>query len=202
MDLPGYPFIDLAGERVLVLGGGDTAMDCVRTAIRQGAESVHCVYRRDQQNMPGSQREVKHAMNEGVVFEFNAQPLGLVHENRKLVGLDIAKTRLVASQDGRARPEVIPGSEQRLPASAVIFAFGYRPSPPGWLEKLGVGTADGGLVETDQRLFGQTTNPRIFAAGDMVRGSDLVVTAIADARQAALSIVEYLEMQQAQLKSA
>jgi glutamate synthase (NADPH/NADH) small chain len=177
-------------------------MDCVRTAIRQGAASVQCVYRRDQQNMPGSQREVKHAMTEGVQFEFNTQPVALIHEDRRLVGLDIVRTRLVPSEDGRARPEVIPGSEQRLPATALIFAFGYRASPPAWLQALGVATDADGLVTTDPRLPGQTANPAIFAAGDMVRGSDLVVTAIADARQAALSIVQYLEMQQPHLKRA
>jgi len=121
---------------------------------------------------------------------------------RRILTENIAKTRLVAAEDGRARPEVIPGSEQRLPATAVIFAFGYRPSPPTWLETLGVGTEEGGLVQTGERLPGQTSNPAIFAAGDMVRGSDLVVTAIADARQAASSIIEYLEMQQPQLKRA
>jgi glutamate synthase (NADPH/NADH) small chain len=202
LDLPAYPHIDLSGERVLVLGGGDTAMDCVRTAIRQGAASVHCVYRRDQQNMPGSQREVKHAMSEGVQFEFNAQPVALVHEDRRLVGLDIVKTRLIPADDGRARPEIIAGSEQRLPATALIFAFGYHPSPPAWLESLGVATDESGLVSIDPRLPGQTSNPAIFAAGDMVRGSDLVVTAIADARQTALSIVRYLEVQQPHLKRA
>jgi glutamate synthase (NADPH/NADH) small chain len=202
LDLPGYPHIDLAGEQVLVLGGGDTAMDCVRTAIRQGAASVHCVYRRDQKNMPGSQREVKHAMSEGVQFEFNTLPLALVHEDRKLVGLDIARTRLVAADDGRARPEMIPGSEERLPATALIFAFGYRPSPPKWLETIGVGTDCTGLVQMEAALPGQTSNPSIFAAGDMVRGSDLVVTAIADARRAAESIIQYLENQQPQLKRA
>ncbi len=202
LDLPAYPHIDLRDEHVLVLGGGDTAMDCVRTAIRQGAASVRCVYRRDQANMPGSQREVKHAMNEGVLFEFNSLPLALVHEDRRLVGLEIARTRLVAAEDGRARPEVIPGSEERLEATALIFAFGYRPSPPAWLEDLGVATVDQGLVETGQALFGQTSNPAIFAAGDMVRGSDLVVTAIADARRAAQSIVAYLQASRAQLKTA
>jgi glutamate synthase (NADPH/NADH) small chain len=202
LDLPGFPHIDLAGEQVLVLGGGDTAMDCVRTAIRQGAASVRCVYRRDQQNMPGSQREVKHAMNEGVQFEFNTLPLALVHESRKLVGLEVARTRLVAAEDGRARPEVIPGSEEFMPGTSLIFAFGYRPSPPEWLAAIGVGTDDSGLVHTESPLPGQTSNPAIFAAGDMVRGSDLVVTAIADARQAAESIVQYLEMQQPQLKRA
>jgi len=202
IDLPGFPHIDLAGEHVLVLGGGDTAMDCVRTAIRQGAASVHCVYRRDQANMPGSQREVKHAMNEGVQFEFNALPQALVHENRKLAGLDIVRTRLVAAADGRARPEVIPGSEARLPATAVIFAFGYRPSPPAWLGELGVDTDEDGRVLARQGLPGQTSSPAVFAAGDMVRGSDLVVTAIADAREAAQGIIQYLEMQQPQLKRA
>ena len=202
IDLPGYPHIDLAGEHVLVLGGGDTAMDCVRTAIRQGAASVQCVYRRDQQNMPGSQREVKHAMSEGVQFEFNTLPLGLIHEGRKLVGLEIARTRLVAAGDGRPPPEQIPGSEEVLPATALIFAFGYRPSPPKWLQGIDVGTDDAGLVRMEAPLPGQTSNPAIFAAGDMVRGSDLVVTAIADARLAAESIIQYLDMQKPQLKRA
>ena len=202
LDLPGYEHIDLKGEHVLVLGGGDTAMDCVRTAIRQGAASVHCVYRRDQQNMPGSQREVNHAKKEGVRFEFNSQPLRLIHENRKLAGLEIAKTRLVAAQGGRATPEVIDGSEQVIPATALIFAFGYRPSPPQWLQGIGVETDEGGLVMMNEQLPGQTSNPAIFAAGDMVRGSDLVVTAIADARDTAQSIISYLEMAQPQLKRA
>jgi glutamate synthase (NADPH/NADH) small chain len=202
LDLPGYEHIDLAGERVLVLGGGDTAMDCVRTAIRQGAESVHCVYRRDQQNMPGSQREVNHAMKEGVQFEFNAQPIRLVHEDRKLTGLEIVRTRLVASKGGRARPEIISGSEQIIPASALIFAFGYQPSPPQWLQAIGVNTDDYGLVSMQEKLPGQTSNPAIFAAGDMVRGSDLVVTAIADARETANSIIQYLEACQPHLKTA
>jgi glutamate synthase (NADPH/NADH) small chain len=202
--LPGYPHISLAGQRVLVLGGGDTAMDCVRTAIRQGAESVHCVYRRDRENMPGSQKEVGHAMTEGVQFEFNTLPQALVHENRQLTGLRIARTRLVpdAGNEGRARPEVIEGSEEVLPADAIIFAFGYRPSPPAWLEDLAVSLDNGGLVHTDEFLPGQTSNPAIFAGGDMVRGSDLVVTAIADAREAAKSIIQHLQVQQPQLKRA
>jgi glutamate synthase (NADPH/NADH) small chain len=202
MNIPGYEHINLAGEHVLVLGGGDTAMDCVRTAIRQGAASVHCVYRRDQKNMPGSQREVQHAMKEGVRFEFNSQPERLIHEDRKLTGLEITKTRLVAAGGGRARPEVIKGSERVIPATALIFAFGYRPSPPRWLQSIGVDTENSGLVTVSERLPGQTSNPAIFAAGDMVRGSDLVVTAIADARQTALSIIQYLELAQPQLKRA
>jgi glutamate synthase (NADPH/NADH) small chain len=202
LDLPGYAHIDLKGEKVLVLGGGDTAMDCVRTAIRQGAETVTCVYRRDQANMPGSPREVKHAMKEGVKFEFNTSPLALQHEGRRLTGLQVIRTRLVESEGGRARPEAIPGSEEILPASALIFAFGYRPSPPAWLQAIGVDTDDWGLVKAADRLPGQTSNPAIFAAGDNVRGSDLVVTAVADARQAALSIIQHLEMSQSRLKTA
>jgi len=203
LNLPDYPHINLSDERVLVLGGGDTAMDCVRTAIRQGAESVHCVYRRDRENMPGSQREVEHAMKEGVQFEFNTQAVRLVHDNQRLTGLEINRTRLIQSEDSeRARPEVIEGSEEVLPASALIFAFGYRPSPPAWLEALNVEAEESGLVQVAGRLPGQTSNPAIFAAGDMVRGADLVVTAIADAREAAQSMIKYLEMKQAKLKSA
>jgi glutamate synthase (NADPH/NADH) small chain len=203
LNLPDYPHINLAGERVLVLGGGDTAMDCVRTAIRQGAESVHCVYRRDRENMPGSQREVEHAMKEGVQFEFNTQAVGLVHANQRLTGLEVTRTRLVQDEDGgRAKPEVIEGSEEVLPATALIFAFGYRPSPPAWLEALSVEAGESGLVQVGGHLPGQTSNPAIFAAGDMVRGSDLVVTAIADAREAAQSMIQHLEMQQPRLKRA
>jgi glutamate synthase (NADPH/NADH) small chain len=152
--------------------------------------------------MPGSQREVGHAKKEGVKFEFNSSPLRLVHEDHKLVGLEIVKTRLVATDGGRARPETIAGSEQLLPATALIFAFGYRPSPPGWIDALGVATDEYGLVITGESLPGQTSNPAIFAAGDMVRGSDLVVTAIADAREAARSIIQHLESQQARLRRA
>jgi glutamate synthase (NADPH/NADH) small chain len=203
MDLPDYPHISLAGQRVLVLGGGDTAMDCVRTAVRQGAESVHCVYRRDRENMPGSQREVDHAMKEGVIFDFNTLPMALEHEDRKLTGLKVQRTRLVPGEGhDRARPEVIEGSEEVLPADTVIFAFGYRPSPPDWFESLGVSIKDNGLVQTGDQLPGQTTNPAVFAAGDSVRGSDLVVTAIADARVAAQSIVTHLKQQQPRLKRA
>jgi glutamate synthase (NADPH/NADH) small chain len=204
MDLPDYPHISLAGQRVLVLGGGDTAMDCVRTAIRQGAQSVQCVYRRDRENMPGSQREVDHAMKEGVQFAFNTLPLALLHDNRQLSGLRIARTHLVhdVNNAGRPRPELVEGSEEVLPADAVIFAFGYRPSPPHWLQDLAVTTHASGLVQTNEHQPGQTSNPAIFAAGDMVRGSDLVVTAIADARAAAKSIIQHLQMQQPQLKRA
>jgi glutamate synthase (NADPH/NADH) small chain len=203
MDMPDYPHINLSGQRVMVLGGGDTAMDCVRTAVRQGAKEVHCVYRRDRENMPGSQREVDHAMKEGVIFDFNTVPLALEHREGQLTGLRIQRTRLVQDEEsGRARPEPIEGSEEVIPADAAIFAFGYRPSPPDWLKTLDVGLQPGGLVSVNHPLPGQTSNPGIFAAGDMVRGSDLVVTAIADARAAAKGMLQYLELQQPKLKRA
>ncbi|MDZ4730102.1 MAG: FAD-dependent oxidoreductase [Xanthomonadales bacterium] len=202
LEMAGYSHINLSGEDVLVLGGGDTAMDCVRTAIRQGAKSVTCVYRRDRKNMPGSQREVDHAMKEGVKFEFNTQPIALKHNQGRLHGLEIVRTELIQNSDGgRATPQVIVGSEQVLAASAVIFAFGYRPSPPAWLNSLTVNTEQDGRIRCSG-LAGQTSNPAIFAAGDMVRGSDLVVTAIADAREAAKGVLQYLEILMPQLRRA
>ena len=126
-------FIDLKGKRVVVLGGGDTAMDCNRTSIRQGASSVICAYRRDEENMPGSRREVANAREEGVQFLFNRQPIEIVGEGGKVTGVKVVETRLgEADANGRRRPEPIPGSEQILPADAVLIAFGFRPSPADW----------------------------------------------------------------------
>jgi glutamate synthase (NADPH/NADH) small chain len=192
-----YPFIDLSGQKVVVLGGGDTAMDCVRTAVRQGARTVHCLYRRDRENMPGSQREVGHAMEEGVTFQFNIQPLEIesLEEGERVTGVRVVETRLgPADESGRRRPEPVRGSERTIAADAVILAFGFRPSPPAWLNAFGVELDEAGrvLASGDGGLPFQTTNERIFAAGDMVRGADLVVTAIADARKAGEGIVRYL----------
>ena len=117
-------------------------------------------------------------------------------------GKSIVVGALALVLGGRARPEPVEGSEKLLPATALIFAFGYRPSPPEWLNAIGVDTDETGLVRPGGGLAGQTSNPSIFAAGDMVRGSDLVVTAIADAREAALSIIQHLELQQPKLKRA
>jgi glutamate synthase (NADPH/NADH) small chain len=192
-----YPFVDLAGQRVVVLGGGDTAMDCVRTAVRQGAAAVHCLYRRDRDNMPGSQREVNHAIEEGVQFEFNVQPLEIevLQDGQRVTGVRVVATRLELPDDsGRMRPEPIAGSERTVPADAVIIAFGFNASPEPWFAEYGIDTDEYGLVvarEQGDTPF-QTSNPRIFAAGDMVRGADLVVTAIADARKAAQGIIRFL----------
>ena len=190
-------FVDLKGKRVVVLGGGDTAMDCVRTAIRQQAEHVICAYRRDEENMPGSRREVKNAREEGVEFLFNRQPIEVVEYFGQACGIKMTETRLgEPGEDGRRRPQPIPGSDQVLEADAVIIAFGFQPNPPHWLPDVEVETNDwdGVIAQEDQRFKFQTSNPRIFAGGDMVRGSDLVVTAIWEGREAADGILDYLEV--------
>ena len=189
-------FIDMRGQRVVVLGGGDTAMDCNRTSIRQGAESVTCVYRRDEANMPGSRKEVANAKEEGVQFEFNRQPIEVVGTD-KVEGVKFVTTQLgEPDANGRRRPEPIPGSEEVIPADRVLIAFGFRPSPQPWFAEYGIETDEGGLIKAaaDQACAYQTTNPKVFAGGDMVRGSDLVVTAIAEGRGAAQSILDYLEV--------
>lgn len=189
-------YLSVKDKRVVVLGGGDTAMDCNRTAIRQGASSVKCVYRRDQANMPGSQREVANAREEGVVFMFNRQPVEIIG-SESVVGIKVVQTRLGDPDErGRRRPEVIPGSEVIIPADIVIIAFGFKPSPAQWFETVQVETDESGLVKAPEKQPSpfQTTNPKIFAGGDMVRGSDLVVTAIWEGRQAAESILDYLSV--------
>ncbi len=190
-------FINMVGKRVVVLGGGDTAMDCNRTAIRQCAKSVVCAYRRDEENMPGSRREVKNSREEGVEFLFNRQPIEIVDENGIVSGVKVVETRL-GEPDARGRrlPEPIPGSEEILPADAVLVAFGFRPSPAKWFEKHGISIDSSGRVVAPAaaKLKHQTSNPKVFAGGDMVRGSDLVVTAIYEGRQAAEGILDYLNV--------
>lgn len=189
-------FIDMKGKRVVVLGGGDTAMDCNRTSIRQEAKTVTCAYRRDEANMPGSRREVANAREEGVKFLFNRQPVAIVGED-KVEGVKVVQTRMGApDENGRSRPEVVPGSEEVLPADAVLIAFGFRPSPAPWFEEFGIKLDDGDrVIAPESAAFAfQTANPKVFAGGDMVRGSDLVVTAIAEGRKAAEGILDYLDI--------
>jgi glutamate synthase (NADPH/NADH) small chain len=187
-------FIDLAGQRVVVLGGGDTGMDCNRTAIRQGAESVTCTYRRDELNMPGSRRDYKNSKEEGVEFLFNCQPVEILGK-QKVEGVKVVTTRLgPPGPRGRRLTENVAGSEQIIPADAVIVAFGFQPSPPRWFESHDIGVHPGGRVRVTAsaaRPF-QTTNPKVFAGGDMVRGSDLVVTAVFEGREAARGMLDYL----------
>nr|WP_320011328.1 FAD-dependent oxidoreductase [uncultured Desulfobulbus sp.] len=188
------PFIDAAGKRVVVLGGGDTAMDCCRTAIRQGAASVTCAYRRDEANMPGSKREVANAREEGVQFLFNQQPIGILGEH-EVEGVELATTELgEPDASGRRRPVVVNGSQVTVTADIVLIAFGFRPNPPGWLTKAGVEVNDRArIVAKEESPFClQTSHPKVFAGGDMVRGSDLVVAAIWQGREAAKGILGYL----------
>lgn len=189
-------YISVKGKKVVVLGGGDTAMDCNRTSIRQGASQVACAYRRDEENMPGSRREVANAREEGVEFLFNRQPVAIVG-NDKVEGIKMITTRLGEPDDnGRRRPEPIPGSEEIIAADVVLVAFGFQPNPPAWLKDFAVTTNSwqGVIAEEEQAYKFQTANPKIFAGGDMVRGSDLVVTAIWEGRQAAEGILDYLEV--------
>ena len=186
--------INFKGKKVVILGGGDTAMDCNRTAIRQGAKSVTCLYRRDEKNMPGSRREVKNAKEEGVIFEFNIQPIDILG-NEKVEGVKTVTTKLGdVDQNGRRVPIPIPGSEKIYDADVVIVAFGFRASPASWFDDFDIETKKNGLViaEEEQEYKFQTSNNKIFSGGDMVRGSDLVVTAIWEGREAGKSIIKYV----------
>src|SRR5690625_2494932 len=189
-------YVTLEGRQVVVLGGGDTAMDCNRTAVRQGASVVTCAYRRDEANMPGSRREVANAREEGVEFLFNRQPVAVVGKG-KVEGVKVVHTRLgEPDSNGRRRPEVVPGLEEVRAADAVVIAFGFQPRPAAWLEPFGIRVDERGCVLAPEqgRYAFQTTHEKIFAGGDMVRGSDLVVTAVYEGRQAAEGILDYLEV--------
>jgi len=196
LDLNPVDYVDLKGQKVVVLGGGDTAMDCNRTAIRQGAEIVQCAYRRDEENMPGSRREVNNAKEEGVEFLWNRQPIEVMGDD-KVTGIKVITTELgEPDENGRRRPEPIAGSEEIIDADAVIIAFGFRPSPAPWFAEFGVEVNSwGGVIAPEDGKFGfQTTNEKIFAGGDMVRGSDLVVTAVWEGRQAGEGILDFLKV--------
>jgi glutamate synthase (NADPH/NADH) small chain len=190
------PYVNFNDKKVIVLGGGDTAMDCVRTSIRQGATEVTCAYRRDEANMPGSPREVQNAKEEGVNFQFNIQPLDIAtDENGKACGVKFVKTQLgAADANGRRSPEAIEGSEFIMEADAVVIAFGFLPSPPQWMKDAGVELdSRGRVVAVENSNFAlQTSKENIFAGGDMVLGSDLVVTAVDQGRKAALGILDYV----------
>ncbi|HNS26487.1 MAG TPA: FAD-dependent oxidoreductase [Steroidobacteraceae bacterium] len=186
--------IDLRGRRVVVLGGGDTSMDCNRTAIRQGATSVKCTYRRDEANMPGSRRDYKNSIEEGVEFLFNRQPIEIVGSDR-VEGVKLVETRLgPPDARGRRLPETVPGSEEIIPADAVVIAFGFQPSPAPWFAAHDIALHPNGRVRVSagRTTPFQTTNPKVFAGGDMVRGADLVVTAVFEGREAAKGILGYL----------
>ena len=189
-------FVDMKGKKIVVLGGGDTAMDCNRTSVRQGAKSVTCAYRRDEANMPGSIKEVKNAREEGARFEFNVQPVELMRNDAGRVnGIRLRRTQLgEPDAQGRRRPVPIEGSEFIMPADAVIMAFGFHPHAMPWLQAQGVAVDEWGRIvaNVESRYRYQTSNPQIFAGGDVVRGADLVVTAMAEGRHAAQGMLDWL----------
>ncbi len=177
------------GKKVVVIGGGDTAMDCVRTAIRQGAESVKCLYRRDRANMPGSQRETQNAEEEGVQFEWLTAPKGFMGD--PVSGVLVQKMRLgLPDATGRQSPELIEGSDYEEPADLVIKALGFEPEelPTLWgapeLEVTRWGTIKAEFTS------GRTALPGVYAVGDIVRGASLVVWAIRDGRDCAEHVLQ------------
>ncbi|MGB3147371.1 MAG: NAD(P)-dependent oxidoreductase [Paracoccaceae bacterium] len=191
--------LNASGKRVVVIGGGDTAMDCVRTAIRQGAQSVKCLYRRDRANMPGSQREVQNAEEEGVEFVWLAAPGAFLGEDR-VTGVTVRKMRLGAPDaSGRQAPELIAGADWDEPADLVIQALGFEPEdlPTLW------GAPDLPVTRwgTIKAAYGThaTDLPGVYAVGDIVRGASLVVWAIRDGREAADSILTYLDQEDARI---
>lgn len=184
-----FDFKDL---EVVVIGGGDTAMDCVRTAKREGAKNVTCLYRRDAHNMPGSQKEYKNAVEEGIDFIFHASPKEvLLNESGKAVAVHMAKTVLGAKDaSGRQKMEEIKGGDFNVNADVVILALGFDPEVPALLAENGIAVNAWGGIIIDDKF--QTTTPGIYAGGDCYRGADLVVTAAYDGREAARSIVKAL----------
>ncbi|WP_050527506.1 NAD(P)-dependent oxidoreductase [Pseudorhodobacter aquimaris] len=197
-DVPAYDdgTLNAAGKRVVVIGGGDTAMDCVRTAIREGAVSVKCLYRRDKANMPGSQRETQNAEEEGVDFVWLAAPKGFTG-GESVEGVMVQKMRLGAPDaTGRQSPEVIEGADYIEPADLAIMALGFEPEdlPTLWdqpgLEVTRWGTIKAGFATHATNL------PGVYAVGDIVRGASLVVWAIRDGREAAASMLAYISQEQ------
>jgi glutamate synthase (NADPH/NADH) small chain len=204
-DVPEYASGELnaAGKKVVVIGGGDTAMDCVRTAIRQGATSVKCLYRRDRNNMPGSQREVQNAEEEGVEFVWLSAPKMFVDDATNLTderaisgplrGVVVNKMRLgQPDATGRQSPELIDGAHYVEEADLVVKALGFEPEDlPALWGVDGLEVTRWGTVKADFTT-GQTSLDGVFAAGDIVRGASLVVWAIKDGRDCATSIMDYL----------
>lgn len=187
--------LSMHGKRVVVLGGGDTAMDCNRTAIRQGAASVICAYRRDEENMPGSRREVANAKEEGVEFHWNSQPVTIHQQDDNTLQVTVAETRLgEPDAKGRRSAEIIPGRTRTIECDHVITAFGFQAERPAWFDNINIATDPRGRTVVDsQRYAMQTSHEKIFAGGDQVRGADLVVRAVFEGREAAQGILEYFE---------
>jgi glutamate synthase (NADPH/NADH) small chain len=179
------------GKNVVVIGGGDTAMDCVRTAVRQGAKSVTCLYRRDHANMPGSRRETANAQEEGVTFEWLAAPKSVHDKDGKATAVRADRMRLGApDKSGRQSPEPIEGEDFDVPADMVVKALGFTPEDMGDLSK-DLTVTRWGTLRVNPLTF-ETNLPGVYAAGDIVRGASLVVWAIREGRDAAAHMHKYL----------
>jgi glutamate synthase (NADPH/NADH) small chain len=188
--------LNAEGKNVIVIGGGDTAMDCVRTSIRQNAKSVKCIYRRDKENMPGSSREVSNAEEEGVEFVWLSSPKEFVGKN-KVESLIVNKIKLgKPDESGRRKPEVQKNNQFEVKADMVIKALGFDPEDlPNLFGSKNLGITKWGTLKTNFDTM-ETNLPGVFAAGDIIRGASLVVWAIKDGRDAAESIKKYLERQE------
>jgi glutamate synthase (NADPH/NADH) small chain len=194
--------LDAAGKHVVVIGGGDTAMDCVRTALRQGAASVKCLYRRDRANMPGSQREVAHAEEEGADFVWLSAPHAFAGAER-VASVQVRKMRLgPPDASGRRAPEHDPGGDYAVPADMVIKALGFDAEDlPTLFGAPELGVTRWGTVLVDAKTL-MTSLDGVFAAGDIVRGASLVVWAIRDGRDVSAAMHKYLKVKAANARQA
>jgi glutamate synthase (NADPH/NADH) small chain len=185
--------LNAEGKDIVVIGGGDTAMDCVRTSIRQNAKSVKCLYRRDKENMPGSSREVANAEEEGIEFVWLSSPKKFIGKN-KIEGLVVDKIKLGEPDDsGRRKPEIKKDSEYNIKADIIIKALGFDPENlPNLFNCNNLQVTKWGTLKTDFDTM-ETNLPGVFAAGDIIRGASLVVWAIKDGRDAAANIKNFLE---------
>jgi len=183
---------NVENKNVVVIGGGDTAMDCIRTSLREGAASVKCLYRRDGQNMPGSRKEFKNAKEEGAEFVFHASPKEvLLNDNGEVIGIEMLKTTLSSQDDsGRQSVEIVENSEFREDADVIIFALGFNNTSPNFLSENGIATDKWGAIVADDNQ--ETSKQFIYTGGDCFRGSDLVVTAAKDGKIAAEAIATKL----------
>ena len=183
---------NVENKNVVVIGGGDTAMDCIRTSLREGAASVKCLYRRDGQNMPGSRKEFKNAKEEGAEFVFHASPKEvLLNDNGEVIGIEMLKTTLSSQDDsGRQSVEIVENSEFREDADVIIFALGFNNTSPNFLSENGIETDKWGAIVADDNQ--ETSKQFIYTGGDCFRGSDLVVTAAKDGKIAAEAIAKKL----------
>jgi glutamate synthase (NADPH/NADH) small chain len=190
------PDVDVEGRRVVVVGGGDTAMDCLRTALRSGARDAICVYRRDLANMPGSRKEYHNALEEGATFLFLTNPLAVEgNAEGHVTQLRCIRMELGApDSSGRRSPRKVPGSEFVIPADIVLVAYGFDPEPlPEDADWRSIAVNDWGGVVVDENLM--TSRPKVFSGGDQVRGANLVAYAVKDGRRAARGIHRYLTKQ-------